>query len=175
MKVKTIVNKKALKEIRKHLIKPSRKLVIAVFYILFMAFLIISLITKSYSSLIITVAGIAAISLEYFFVIRNRIINTNLKRLKELYGDTEAEGYLEFENDKIIMTNKKTGGKFEIKYKILDRMIETENFISLLTKQWQLIIIDKNKLNNEEKQECLDIIKENSPDIKYIKEYKNKI
>lgn len=172
MKVKTIVNKKALKEIRKHLMKPSTNFAIAVFYILFLALIIISLITKSYYILTISVVGIAAISLEYFIVLRNRIINTNIKRMKELYGESEIEGYLEFEDDEIITTNKKTGGKLKIKYKILDRMIETENYISLLTKQWQLIIIDKNKLNNEEKQECLDIIKEKSPDIKFIKEYK---
>ncbi len=172
MKVKTIVNKKALKEIRKHLMKPSKKLVMSVFYIISLALLIISLITKSYSSLIITVVGMAVLSLGYFIVLRNRIINTNIKRMKELYGESEVEGYLEFEDDEIITTNKKTGGKLKIKYKILDRMIETENYISLLTKQWQLIIIDKNKLNNEEKQECLDIIKEKSPDIKFIKEYK---
>ena len=172
MKVKTIVNKKALKEIRKHLMKPSKKLVMSVFYIISLALLIISLITKSYSSLIITVVGMAVLSLGYFIVLRNRIINTNIKRMKELYGESEVEGYLEFEDDEIITTNKKTGGKLKIKYKILDRMIETENYISLLTKQWQLIIIDKNKLNNQEKQECLDIIKEKSPDIKFIKEYK---
>ncbi len=172
MKVKTIVNKKALKEIRKHLMKPSKKLVMSVFYIISLALIIISLITKSYSSLIITVVGMAVLSLGYFIVLRNRIINTNIKRMKELYGESEVEGYLEFEDDEIITTNKKTGGKLKIKYKILDRMIETENYISLLTKQWQLIIIDKNKLNNEEKQECLDIIKEKSPDIKFIKEYK---
>ena len=172
MKVKTIVNKKALKEIRKHLMKHSKKLVMSVFYIISLALLIISLITKSYSSLIITVVGMAVLSLGYFIVLRNRIINTNIKRMKELYGESEVEGYLEFEDDEIITTNKKTGGKLKIKYKILDRMIETENYISLLTKQWQLIIIDKNKLNNEEKQECLDIIKEKSPDIKFIKEYK---
>lgn len=165
MEARTTVNAEALKEAKMHLVSTSGKIYSAIAAILFTIMVVVELLCNNIFMAAIFLIGAVILSLEPVFI-ANKIIKVNQRRFAELYGQDSIENVITFEDDGILSKNSVTGGELKMSYGIMAKLIETKNYFAFMTKQRQVLFVDKRQFSEQEKEAFLRIVTEKMPGLK---------
>jgi len=163
-----IFSKGILRELRKHLKPPREKIRVAICSIGLMLLGIWLIVFRQSvpSGIFVVFIGLASpLSHHLNFY---HVTKVNLRRSAENTGEKGAfELITSFAEDEIRICNK-IGGMAYIKYDAVRRFAETKQWYALFTKENQVIIVDKMRLVQEEKEEAfLNFIKEKCKNIRW--------
>lgn len=164
MEVHTLVNASAFNELRKDLLKPNiRKLFYAITIIL-MLLGVFFIAVKFYSTMIICFVGAIILTVELYLISKKQV-KVMTKRLYEMYKTDQVEGKLIFTDDMLKTVNLVTKGELNLSYDIMSRFVETDNYYTLFTKEYQMIIIDKQQFDSQTRTQFLQLVNEKMPQL----------
>ncbi len=165
LELRSVVNKDALKETKKHLIKHKVRVTCSVASLAFFVLGIFFIFVGRYSTTFYCLMGII------FFNVELKIMESNqvkgfLKRMKEVCGTDEVESPVIFEENEIRTKNILSGEEMSVSYDIMEQLIETANYYTLFTKEWQATLIDKASMTEEDRAEFFKLLNEKMPNLK---------
>ena len=159
------VNKEFFNKIKACVFPPKAKYVFAFMVVLCIFYSIFTFYMKRYDYTAIFVVFLLAIVLEYY-LLRNRTIKVNLKRMVEMVGKEEFEYTVFFEDDGVVMQNHSTGASCKIPFGKFARLAKNDSAYALFTKSNQMIPIFVDCLSNSEKDELVSFLKAKNPKLK---------
>ncbi|MGL5038076.1 MAG: YcxB family protein [Aeromonas sp.] len=170
-----IVNENILKELKKYNMSPKRKKLLVIVSIVcsLLGLLCISLALIDFNgskTFYIIFGGIdivlSIIGVWIIIYSSNKFHKINMDILGELYESSEFKLTVYFNEKGVIINNLSTEATIEIKYEFFDRMLETDNTYTLVTKANQYAIVFKSCLDNEQTYRFEEFIKEKCKNIK---------
>lgn len=164
MELHTLVTREALLELRPHLIKPGLKKWIWILTLVLLLAGIAAACVGEYTLLLIAVAGAVVLQLE-FFLLRNQQVKRSLRRINEMYGTDRVEGKLLLQEQELKLLNETTHGELNFPYGVLSRLVETRHYYVLFTKEWQMVVIDREQFIGETEKEFIRLIQEKAPQL----------
>ena len=164
MEIHTLLNKDALHELQKYLIKPSYKRNIYILCLLFLLLSVCSLFLRAYFLAMITLISVIILYFE-LALISKQMIKKVMRQISETYGGTTVEGKIIFDDDDLKIFNQKTKGELCLSYSVMKTLVETKNYYALFTKEHQMTLIDKQQFTSQTKEQFLQLIDKKMPAI----------
>ena len=136
------MNAETLREIRRYLL-PTRMRVVGVCLIAALAVIAAMYGRKGdYLFTGLCVLFIAVLIAEYF-ILRRRIIRTNLARIRESYGVEDAVYTTRLEDEGVYVQNHAPGASTTIPYEAFVKLAETEHLFAIFTRSRQFLLFSK--------------------------------
>ena len=164
MELHTLVNREALLELRPHLIKPGLKKWIWILTAVLLLAGIAAACVGEYTLLLIAVVGAAVLQVE-FYLLRRQQAERSLRRMNEMYGADQVEGKLLLQEQEFKLLNETTHGELSFPYSVLSRLVGTQHYYVLFTKEWQIVVIDRKQFTGETEKEFIRLIQEKAPQL----------
>ena len=120
------IDKHTLKELKRYMIEPKRKVIILVSIVVFTFLSVISALMQEYTEMFAFVI-IAIILFAQYHVTLNRSVKIILERMNESTGRTEAIYRLSFQEDEVTVLNTSTEAKGKMGYDVFVKFIETKS------------------------------------------------
>lgn len=159
------LNKEFFNNIKAFITPPAQKY-LSIFMVaiacLFSAF---TFYFQHYQYTVLFILFIPLIILE-FYLLRNKAIKVNLKRMVETTGKDEYEYTVFFEDDGVVVENHSTGATAKIAFDKFIKLGKCDCSYVLLTKTHQIIPIFIDCLSDCEKEELLSFLKTHIPKLK---------
>lgn len=164
MEVHTVINEKAINELRKYLIKPKIRKMIYIMSAVFVILGILSIPLKFYTLMTVSFGGAIILMIE-LHIVAGKQVKIMIARIRESYNTDQVDAKLIFEDDSFKTVNLITNGELSLTYDIMSGFVETENYYTLFTKQYQLLIVDKQQFDSHRQVEFLQLVKEKMPQL----------
>jgi len=157
----SLINAATFKELKWH-IRPRKEWIHIIIYTTF--FCLVGFLGIIFGNSLIAVMGFfIGIGLGVInpWLTLKRLNRLELKRIQEIEGISEIKQTVSFDDDKIKIVTPSTGSQVFMEYRLIDRLVETENLYALFTKENLLILVNKLHLIQEQShEEFLVFIKE---------------
>lgn len=164
MEVHTVINEKAINELRKYLIKPKIRKMIYIMSAVFVVLGILSIPLKFYTLMTVSFGGAIILMIE-LHIVAGKQVKIMIARIRESYNTDQVDAKLIFEDDSFKTVNLITNGELSLTYDIMSGFVETENYYTLFTKQYQLLIVDKQQFDSHRQEQFLQQVKEKMPQL----------
>ena len=164
MEVHTVINEKAINELRKYLIKPKIRKMIYIMSAVFVVLGILSIPLKFYTLMTVSFGGAIILMIE-LHIVAGKQVKIMIARIRESYNTDQVDAKLIFEDDSFKTVNLITNGELSLTYDIMSGFVETENYYTLFTKQYQLLIVDKQQFDSHRQEQFLQLMKEKMPQL----------
>lgn len=166
-----ILNDEVLKSLKKHVIKPTFKIILEILAVLliFMGVVYVFLyLLDIYKSILFVIFCFCAatyfIWLPIYFA--NKFYKVNISRLGEINEAKQFEYKVYFDEVGAIVNNLTTRSTVNIRYDFFIRVVEVTDLYFIFTKSDQFIIIFKDCLDNKQINDFNIFIKEKCKNIK---------
>jgi len=152
------VDENILKELKTFLMNKKEKTLIlsARFIAMILGFFFLYL--RKYGIAIIFFSGAMIFILEYYILL-NKILKVNLKKMEESNGSTSIKYTTSLGKTYVNLFNHNSGTQIQIAYGNFIKMTETKHVIALFTESNQFIVIFKEDLFDSQIQGCMDFLK----------------
>lgn len=160
-----VINEDALEEFKKYIIPSIFRRIIMGLVIVCIMFAVISLLVSKFYVFVFLILS-AIFAGEYFLMI-NISKKRCIKQIEETIGKREVKYKVYFDEEGVIVNNLGTNAKANMKYGVFKRVSETKNLYVMFTKGNQFVLIFKDCLDNNQKEEFEIFIKEKCRKIKF--------
>ncbi|MBS5853109.1 MAG: YcxB family protein [Staphylococcus sp.] len=96
----------------------------------------------------------------YFMLIINRNIKLNIRQFEQANNDTESEVVFIFTDNGIENKSLTTNNVVSFTYSMINKCIDSKDFIFLITSLKQFLYIPKNQLTQDEYNKLIEIIQD---------------
>ena len=128
MEVHTVINEKAINELRKYLIKPKIRKMIYIMSAVFVVLGILSIPLKFYTLMTVSFGGAIILMIE-LHIVAGKQVKIMIARIRESYNTDQVDAKLIFEDDSFKTVNLITNGELSLTYDIMSGFVETENIM----------------------------------------------
>lgn len=166
-----ILNEEKLNKMKFYLLPKVYMIFIFIATALYLALSLFFLVNKDIKTSLLFIA----IAILFLFILKYRIkkmIKTMLDRFEEIKGKREVNYNLRLLQEGIEIEDVQMNSKSIMKYDIINKFIEMDDFYMIMSKAKQFIVIEKKNLNDEDKNVFENIIKTKATNIKKWKSYK---
>lgn len=167
MRVHTIVDRQALQELKKYLLRPRGRKGLQILMGVLALVAVGAVLYGEFATTTICLFGVLVFGVE-IIALENQQVKLSLKRLQELYGEDRAEGELVFLPEELQVINTKTGGHLEMEYSTVERLVESTHYYAMFTKEYQLMVVDKAQFDEQSERAFLQEIEGHMPSIRRI-------
>ena len=162
------MNEDTLREFSKYLLPPRSKWLARIFVLLFAVIAALNYVGGN-----MVMAVLAALAVVVFLVevplLKRRMLQNNINRLRENYPDGSCRYESFFTVDGIHLHNLSNGGETLLRYEHFARVAETENVFFIISKMQQFFLVFKNCLTPEQRNSFLPFLKEKCPKLKIMR------
>lgn len=149
MTVTTIVNEESLKEMRRYLMAPKRKLTLAcVFIVLAVIAALLTYFQRFIFAGIILI--IFTVLLVETLVVSSKSVEMNLKQIARMYNANEIRGELHLQKKSLTYHNITAESEKTFSYEAFRPLKKSTNYFALITKDWSVYLIPRSQFTAEE-------------------------
>jgi len=162
------VIRKDTKDFKRHLRRPQDKIVFLACSLGFLTATVRAVISQNTMLAFVGVAGLILVSLMFF---RDELVSRKMwERIKETTGAEELNMIVTFLDDKIKTYYPESAQTLHIDYHLISRFEETESTYLLITNARQFVMVNKETLIQDGKdEEFLQFIKNKCSNVKWGK------
>ena len=167
MTVHTLVDKTALQELKKYLLRPKGRKGLQILMGVLALTAVGAVLYGEFATATICLFGVLVFGVE-IIALENQQVKLSLKRLRELYGEECAEGELTFQEGTLLVKNLQSDGQVQMECSSVDRVVESEHYYALFTREWQMLVVDKAQFTAQGEEEFLQELCRRLPSAKRI-------
>lgn len=167
MKVHTLVDKMALQELKRYLLRPKGRKGLQILMGVLALVAVGAFLYGEFATTTICLFGVLVFGVE-IIALENQQVRLNLRRLQELYGEERAEGELTFQEGMLLVKNLQSDGQVQMDCSSVDRVVESAHYYALFTREWQMMVVDKAQFTAQSEQEFLQELIRRLPSAKRI-------